>query len=100
MSNSYQVDFEEATKLYQDTLQELNISEETCSKFESNSHPMNPTLYFQLCSVRGFQNLNGKDYPTYIKGWKERSNSAKNAKESFNHTNVTTDDYMYTMTCS
>ena len=97
MSNSYQIDFEEATKLYQDTLEELNISEETCSKFESNSHPMSPTLYFQLCSVRGFQNLNGKDYPTYIKGWKERHNSAK---EIVNDTTVTTDDYMYTMTCS
>ena len=97
MSNSYQKEFKEAIKLYEETLEKLNICKESCSKFESNIHPMSPTLYFQLCGVRGFQELNGNDYPTYITGWNERFNSAKKAKESINHTNVTNDDYMYTL---
>ena len=59
MSNSFDRDFDEASKLYQETLEELKIPQETCSKFESDTHPMSPNLSFQLCSVRGFQKLNG-----------------------------------------
>lgn len=100
MSNSFDQEFDEASRLYQKTLEELKISQETCSKFESDTHPMSPNLYFQLCSVRGFQKLNGKDYPTYLAGWKERFSCAKKGREALENSSITTDEYMYTLaTC-
>ena len=97
MSNSYQTEFKEAIKLYEETLEKLNICKESCSKFESNMHPMSPTLYFQLCSVRGFQELNGENYPNYITGWRNRFQSAKKGREALSNSTVTNDDYMYTL---
>ena len=38
---------------------------------ESNKQPMHPNLYYQLKSVRGFTNLNGKTYNDYLEKWRK-----------------------------
>ena len=39
---------------------------------ETVTQPMHPNLYYQLCSVSGFTNLNGSTYEEYISLWKKR----------------------------
>lgn len=91
-------EYKQAVELYQKILNEINIKEEDCSMFENEEHPMNPNMYFQLSQVRGFNELNGIDYSSYIKEWKNKYNLAKEGRKMMS--NITNDEYMYTLfTC-
>ena len=48
-----------------------NISNYDKEQFEqTDTQPMHPNLYYQLCTVQEFTNLNGKTYTEYIDIWK------------------------------
>ena len=40
--------------------------------FETNEHPMSESLFNDLSSVIGFNNINGKTYEEYVQKWKMR----------------------------
>ena len=81
MSNS----METAMELYQTELKTLGLEEENITQYEDSKYPMHPNLYFTLCGVSGFQNINGKDYPTYLKMWRTRHEAWKNAPEQLHN---------------
>lgn len=39
---------------------------------ESKDCPMHPNVFFGLCSIKGFNKLNGYTYVDYVKQWKLR----------------------------
>ena len=39
---------------------------------ETENCPMCPNVFFGLCSVRGFNKLNGYTYVDYVSHWRER----------------------------
>ena len=40
---------------------------------ETNEHPMSQSLYKDLSSVIGFNDMNGKTYEEYVQKWKMRT---------------------------
>ena len=64
----YEKSYSEAVILYQ----KENFNTENI--YESDTHPMHPNLFYQLSSVSGFNNLNGKTYQIYLNNWKIRNN--------------------------
>ena len=62
-------EYNESIELYNSIVK--NISNYDKDEFgQTDIQPMHPNLYYQLCSVRGFTNLNGKTYINYIDIWK------------------------------
>ena len=45
---------------------------------ETNEHPMSESLFNDLSSVIGFNDINGKTYEEYVKKWKMRKEMEKN----------------------
>lgn len=45
---------------------------------ETNEHPMSESLFNDLSSVIGFNDMNGKTYEEYVKKWKMRKEMEKN----------------------
>ena len=41
---------------------------------ETNEHPMSKSLFNDLSSVIGFNDMNGKSYEEYVQKWKVRNN--------------------------
>lgn len=77
MKLSFKMSNEQDLTLYQNELINLGLSSQTVTitEFETPQHPMHPNLYFQLTGVRGFCEINGKDYTSYLKMWRERKES-------------------------
>ena len=44
---------------------------------ETNEHPMSQSLFNDLSSVIGFNDMNGKTYEEYVKKWKMRKETSK-----------------------
>jgi len=66
-------------KSYQNALECYNKLSKDCVYFddsqmtESHMQPMHPNMYYQLISVCGFCDLNGKNYHEYVDKWKTRT---------------------------
>lgn len=56
---------------YQNLLMEIGTSPQECTNYHTNRHPMSPSLFAQLSQVQGFNEMNGKDYVTYLQKWKK-----------------------------
>jgi hypothetical protein len=46
---------------------------------ETNEHPMSESLFDQLSSVIGFNDMNGKTYEEYVQKWKMRKEMSKSS---------------------
>ena len=44
---------------------------------ETNEHPMSQSLFNDLSSVIGFNDMNGKTYEEYVQKWKIRKETSK-----------------------
>jgi len=68
--NLHELTQEEFSKLWNES---LSLYEEKWSDsdsvFETDSHPMHPSLFYQLSNVSGFNKTNGYTYPEYIDQW-------------------------------
>ena len=61
--------YKQSLELYNNIVKEIKTYEP--EQFtQSNTQPMHPNLYYQLSSVRGFNNLNGSTYSEYLNIWK------------------------------
>jgi len=54
------------------SLENIQKDEKNSNQGESQLCPMHPYMFFQLSSVRGFNNLNGYTYTEYVSKWNER----------------------------
>ena len=39
---------------------------------ETDNSPMSPDMFFQLCSISGFNRMNGYTFKEYLDKWKKR----------------------------
>ena len=65
----YEKLYQESLDLYMEQLKIMSVRPEDCHLYESSTHPMHPQTFFQLSCISGFNNLNGKNYPTYLNNW-------------------------------
>jgi hypothetical protein len=74
--STYEKQYQEDIKLYRESLPNFNIKLEECTFYETGKHPMHPQMFYQLSSVRGFNDLNGHTYSKYLQDWMARWQSA------------------------
>lgn len=61
------------------SVSDLNENYENYEKYvETNEHPMSQSLFNDLSSVIGFNDMNGKTYEEYVQKWKMRKEMEKN----------------------
>ena len=65
----YKISYDNALKLYKKTIGD----EKVLNKYESDTHPMHPSLFYRLSNVRDFNKQNGKNYDEYIELWYKRT---------------------------
>ena len=60
------------------SVSDLKDNYENYEKYvETNEHPMSQSLFNDLSSVIGFNDMNGKTYEEYVKKWKMRKETSK-----------------------
>ena len=79
----YEKQYQEDIKLYRESLPSFNIKLEECTFYETANHPMHPQMFYQLSSVRGFNDLNGHTYGKYLQDWTTRWKSALEGQKIF-----------------
>ena len=52
------------------SISETNVNFE--KDIETDTHPMSESLFNQLSTVIGFNDMNGKNYKEYVENWKIR----------------------------